>query len=92
MNTKPILTPDQLQRLGEIYLGLQMAGTFGGMEQTEATAVMAGIVATLHTILSPEQFRGVMILWEVDAIKLSEYLHLAQINEAKTGGKDFIEA
>jgi late competence protein required for DNA uptake (superfamily II DNA/RNA helicase) len=69
------LSHEQLLQLGTIYAGLEMDRLFnqGGV----AVAVQAGIVATLHAILTPKQFRDVMIQWEVDAIKLSELLHLA---------------
>lgn len=81
------LSTEQLLALGTIHAGLSMNRLLGtDWEQHAATNVIAGLVTTLHTILPPEQFRAVMVQWEVDAIQLSEYLHLAG-SSATTGNQ-----
>ena len=64
-----------LLNLGVLYAGKQLDDALG--LDAEARGIQAGIVTTLHAILPPAQFRAVMIQWEVDAIKLSEFLALS---------------
>jgi len=57
-----------------------MAGVFGGLNDAySALGVRAGIVATLLAVLPEEQFRETMIHWEVDAITLTQLLHVAGV-------------
>jgi hypothetical protein len=72
------LPAETLLQLGALYAGADVAAMLGEeSEDVTARGVQAGIVATLHQILPPNQFRSVMVQWEVDAIKLSELLHVA---------------
>jgi hypothetical protein len=71
------LPSETLLALGAIFAEQQVAGMLGDLDEAnKAFGVQAGIVATLHKILPPEQFRAVMIQWEVDAIKLTEFFAL----------------
>ena len=81
MATSP-LPSEILLNLGALYATSEMKGLLGELDEIrEARGIQAGLVAALHAILPPAQFRAVMIQWEVDAIKLSEFLHLAGANE-----------
>ena len=81
MATSP-LPSEILLNLGAIYATNEMKGLLGELDEIrEARGIQAGLVTTLHAILPPAQFRAVMIQWEVDAIKLSEFLHIAGVNQ-----------
>ncbi len=72
------LPSEILLKVGTLYATSGVTIALGtARENMQAHGVQAGIVATLHAILAPAQFRDVMIQWDVDAIKLSELLHLA---------------
>ena len=74
-------TREVLLRFGALFANAQINGMMGeAAEVYAARGVQAGLVATLHELLPPAQFRSVMIQWEVDAIKLSELLELAGVN------------
>lgn len=69
-----------LDHLWTLYSETHMAGVFGGLNEAySAQGVQAGIVATLLAVLPEEQFREVMIRWEVDAIRLTQLLHVAGV-------------
>lgn len=69
---------DILLNLGTLYATTEINAMLGESSETvTARGVQAGLVVALHAILPPAQFRAVMIQWEVDAIRLSELLHLA---------------
>ena len=69
-----------LNELWTLYAETHMAGVFGGLNDAySAQGVQAGIVATLLTALPEAQFREVMIRWEVDAIRLTQLLHIAGV-------------
>jgi|GEM_PF-3820961 len=76
----PAVSSEILLSLGALYATSEMKGLLGELDEIrEARGIQAGLVAALHAILPPAQFRAVMIQWEVDAIKLSEFLHLAGV-------------
>ena len=78
------LPSEILLNLGALYAAKQMDHLLGEpSEAGVAFGVMAGIVTALHAILPPAQFRAVLIQWEVDPIKLSEFLHLAGGDQAE---------
>lgn len=76
------LPSDVLLRLGTLICEQQVGGLMGTEQEAHtARGVQAGIVATLHAVLPAEQFRQVMIQWDIDAIRLSELLHIAGGNQ-----------
>ena len=67
-----------LNELWTLDAETHMAGVFGGLHEAHsAQGVQAGIVVTLLAVLPAEQFREVMIQWDVDAIRLTQLLHVA---------------
>jgi hypothetical protein len=89
---KSPLPSETLLQLGALYAGADVAAMLGEeSEAVTARGVQAGLVATLHAVLPPAQFRSVMIQWEVDAIKLSELLDIAGANQQeRTEGTEAI--
>lgn len=74
------LSPETLLHLWTLYAETHMAGGFGGLSDAHAAqGVRAGIVATLLAVLPEEQFREVIIRWDVDAITLTQLLHVAGV-------------
>ena len=87
MATSP-LPSEILLQLGAIYADREVAAMLGNARvNLQSRGVQAGLVVALHAILPPAQFRAVIIQWEVDAIKLSEFLHLAGVNECEAHGQ-----
>lgn len=77
MPTSP-LASEILLELGGIYARQEVAVMLGDMDEARCgLGIQTGLVMALKHILPPDQFRQVMVQWEVDAIKLSEYLALA---------------
>jgi hypothetical protein len=71
------LPSETLLALGAIFAEQSVAGMLGDLDEAnKAFGVQAGIVVTLHKLIPPEQFRAVMIQWEVDAIKLTDFFAL----------------
>ena len=80
------LDNNQLLRLGTIIARHQVPALFGDQAEIETSrAIIAGVVVTLHEILPPDQFRQVMVQWEIDAIKLSQLLDLAGASPSPGG-------
>ncbi len=74
-----------LLALGTLYVEREMDRMLGEPDEARiAQGVQAGIITTLHALLAPAQFRAVLIQWEVDAIRLTELLHIAG-SSATTG-------
>lgn len=83
---KSPLSSETLLLLGSLHAAKDVDAMLAADESSAASArgVQAGLVAALHAILPADQFRAVMIQWEVDAIKLSELLHIAGANNTET--------
>ena len=79
------LSSEILLNIGAMFTANQVAMMLGESEEAiRARGVMAGIVATLKEILPPDQFKSVLIQWEVDAIALTELLEIANAELGET--------
>ena len=65
-------------QIRQIAASLSTAMLFGDKQEADqCKAVMAGVVATLATILPPQEFRALMSEWDINPIDLAELFELA---------------
>ena len=80
------LPQETLLNLGAIMATAQIAEMMDG--DIQARGVQAGVVAAMLAILTPEQFRALMIGWEIDDIRIGDLFEIAGIS----GNTTIIEA
>jgi hypothetical protein len=72
-------TPTQLVALGGLIANNQVAIALGSKaEAIQARAVIAGILAAAHVLLSAAQFRALIVQCEIDLCQLADMFDLAR--------------
>ena len=79
------LTKETMRQIAAVMSKAEFNAAFcEGREQEQARSVQAGVVAALLAILPPAEFRGLMADWEIDQIRLAEFLAIAGIKDNTT--------